>query len=171
MIGIIITAYNDLGSSLIRNVKRIVKEDIEVTACDFMESDNDEILKFKLKLAIDKYSGCDEIFILSDIFGATPFNTAAKLATENPKIKVISGVCTAMVIYLVVGNKDKYFLSEVKEDTAKQMLEKKHKMKIISKVHDSEGKYIVLGNKKDYFYPKIDKIIEETKSSIKYFEN
>lgn len=169
MIGIIITAYNDLGSSLIRNVKRILKEDIEITACDFMESDSEEILKYKLELAIAKYSRCDEIFILSDIFGATPFNIAAKLAAENPKIKVISGVCTTMVIYLVVGNKDEYFLSEVEEDTAKQMLEKNPKTKLISKVHGSDGKYVVFGNRKDYFYPEIDEVIEETKASIKYF--
>lgn len=45
----------------------------------------------------------DELLCLVDIRGGTPYNIASRIAVDNKKVKVISGINLAMILQLIVN--------------------------------------------------------------------
>lgn len=104
MIGVIISAHSNLASALVNNAKMLAGESVNLKACDFISGTDIDGLDVALEQAVQACNTCDYIYILTDIVGGTPFNRASLLKANNSKIKVISGVNTAMVLELVMKN-------------------------------------------------------------------
>lgn len=102
MTGIIVTGHGHFPSGLLSAVA-LVAGIPENTACvEFEEGASTADLKEAMLKEIKSLEG-DEILILADLTGGTPFNVAAGLKTEcgGKRIKVIAGVNMAALVEAV----------------------------------------------------------------------
>ncbi|MGL4773309.1 MAG: PTS sugar transporter subunit IIA [Clostridium sp.] len=105
MYNILIVSHSTLCKGLNEAVKMIVGTDSNI---DYLGLDDDglEIFHERLKGKINKLQeDREEVLILADLFGGTPFNRALMEATQNEKIKIITGVNLPMVLEAIM-NKD-----------------------------------------------------------------
>lgn len=102
MLGIIVTGHGGFASGLQKNVKMLSGADVH--AVDFEEGMTPEQLDEKLLPLIAACADCDYTLIVCDLMGGTPFNRAATLSVANPKIRVLSGANTPMVLDLAMRN-------------------------------------------------------------------
>jgi len=89
MIGIIICGHGQFATGIYSSMKLITGKQENIVTIDFTESMGAQKLEDKLKKAIENLKRLEEIVILTDIPGGTPFNKAALFSDKN--IKVISG--------------------------------------------------------------------------------
>ncbi|NBS94264.1 MAG: PTS fructose transporter subunit IIA [Betaproteobacteria bacterium] len=100
MLGILIIAHGNLGHSLLECAKHVLGELPErVAAIEVYMFDNEATMISRLWPAVEAIDSGDGVLILSDIFGATPCNIAARLM-ERGKVEAISGVNVPMVLRL-----------------------------------------------------------------------
>lgn len=99
MLGLILTGHGHFATGLNSSMKLIAGEREDMGIVDFEENDSIEILKDKLEKAINSLKECDDILILCDLTGGSPFKTAVELSLEYGKnIKVIGGTNLPMLI-------------------------------------------------------------------------
>lgn len=91
MNGVILTAHGNFSSGLYSGLKLIAGEMDNVKVVDFLENDGTEGLDKKLTEALESFKEYDNIIILSDLAGGTPFNRSVLLTNENNNIKVLAG--------------------------------------------------------------------------------
>ena len=97
MNGIIILTHNDIGKDLIKCVKIILKKKLSnIFSVNVLPSDNQNNIALKLRGEIAKLKDCNGIIILTDIYGATPCNTAKKFIDKN--LIVVSGLNLNMLL-------------------------------------------------------------------------
>ena len=98
MIGILIVAHDHLGESLVEAVTHVLGErppQFDV----FPVRANDDPLSLlpKARTVVAALDTGDGVAIMSDIYGATPCNLAAKLASAG-HVEVIAGVSLPMLV-------------------------------------------------------------------------
>ena len=93
MTGIIITGHGHFPTGLLSAVSLVAGKPEKVEAVDFTEGMSSEELKGQLKEAADRLEE-QEILILADLTGGTPFNMAAAVKMEETEkhFAVVSGV-------------------------------------------------------------------------------
>ena len=91
MNGVIFTAHGNFPSGLYSGLKFIAGDLENVKAIDFLEEDGLDGLDKKLSEALESLKECNNIIILTDLAGGTPFNRSVLLTTEMKNIKVIGG--------------------------------------------------------------------------------
>ncbi len=91
MVGIIVTGHGGFAAGMEKNVKMLAGADTQLTAIDFMEGMTPEELSGKLKAQIEAEASAGVILILADLMGGTPYNCAATLSVQYPKVRVIGG--------------------------------------------------------------------------------
>ncbi len=104
MIGIIVTGHGGFASGLEANMKMLIGEEAKLSAFDFKETMTPEDLNAKLTEACEAYAACEGIVILADLAGGTPYNQAATVSVGNPKVRVISGCNSSMLMELLMHN-------------------------------------------------------------------
>lgn len=102
MIGIIVTGHGGFATGLAKNVKML--SGVEVTAVDFTEDITPEQLDEKLAVAIASYDNLKNIVIFTDIPGGTPYNRSVTVSLANPKVRVIAGTNTPMLLSAAIKN-------------------------------------------------------------------
>ncbi|MBB6714493.1 PTS sugar transporter subunit IIA [Clostridium gasigenes] len=103
MYKVLIVSHSTLCKGLNEAVTMIMGAELEV---DYLGLDEDgvEIFHQRLKEKINNLKKeSDEILILADLFGGTPFNRSLIESTQNNKIKIITGVNLPMVIEAVIN--------------------------------------------------------------------
>ena len=96
MVGVVVTGHGGFAAGMAANVKMLAGSDAEVKAVDFAEK--------QLAEAIDSYADCAAVLVLADIAGGTPYNRAAGLSMTRPKVRVISGLNSSMLMDLCMRN-------------------------------------------------------------------
>lgn len=99
MIGLIIVGHGVFPTGILSSVKLIAGEQKELIGVDFESGQSSDVLKGNIENAINNLNS-DEILILADLAGGSPFNVSA-LISENrkdKKIGVISGVNLPMLL-------------------------------------------------------------------------
>lgn len=93
MTGIIVTGHGHFPTGLLSAVSLVAGKPEKVEAVDFTEGMSSEELKGQLKEAADRLEE-QEILILADLTGGTPFNMAAAVKMEETEkhFAVVSGV-------------------------------------------------------------------------------
>ncbi len=93
MIGIIVTGHGHFPSGLFSAVSLVAGKPERAEAVDFTEGMSQAELGEELEAAVNRMES-EEILILADLVGGTPFNTAASLRTDrqDKSIKVVAGV-------------------------------------------------------------------------------
>ncbi len=102
MIGIIVTGHGHFPSGLLSAIELVAGKPECVTGVDFESGQSSEDLRTALEAAVGGL-GSDEILILADLVGGTPFNTACMLGERFPgkEIRVLAGVNMAGMVEAV----------------------------------------------------------------------
>lgn len=98
MVNIIVTGHGNFATGLISSLNLIAGKQEGLAGVDFVAENSVEDLEVKLKEAINSLS--DDILVLSDLAGGSPFKTAVVLSqlSEDKNIKVISGTNLGMLL-------------------------------------------------------------------------
>jgi PTS system ascorbate-specific IIA component len=98
MIGILIVAHDGLGDSLVDAVTHVLGvRPPQFDVFPVAATDDPLTLLPKARAAVAALDTGDGVAILSDIYGATPCNLAAKLARAG-RVEVIAGVSLPMLV-------------------------------------------------------------------------
>lgn len=102
MMGILVTGHGHFPTGILSAVALVAGWPDRTVGVDFEEGQSPEDLKSSLEKAMESLEG-DEILILADLLGGTPFKMGAAIKAENPdrKIKVIAGVNMAAIVEAV----------------------------------------------------------------------
>ena len=100
MVGVVVTGHGGFAA----NVKMLAGSDAELKAVDFADGMDVEVFEKQLAEAIDSYADCEAVLVLADIAGGTPYNRAAGLSMTRPKVRVISGLNSSMLMDLCMRN-------------------------------------------------------------------
>jgi len=98
MIGILIVAHDRLGESLVDAVTHVLgARPPQFDVFPVSATDDPLALMPKARAAVAALDTGEGVAILSDIFGATPCNLAAKLSSAG-RVEVIAGVSLPMLV-------------------------------------------------------------------------
>lgn len=102
MTGIVITGHGHFPSGLLSAVELVSGKLEQVVGVDFLAGQSADDLKVKLKAAVTNMKG-EEVLILADLAGGTPFNMAAevKQETTDKHIRLIAGTSMPAAIEAV----------------------------------------------------------------------
>ena len=104
MVGVVVTGHGGFAAGMAANVKMLAGSDAEVKAVDFADGMDVEVFEKQLAEAIDSYADCEAVLVLADIAGGTPYNRAAGLSMTRPKVRVLSGLNSSMLMDLCMRN-------------------------------------------------------------------
>lgn len=127
---VIITGHSHYASGMLSALEMIAGHNDDVMAVDF-EDDIDIVSEYQK--IISKYRN-DNLLVVCDLLGGTPFKEASKLAYPNSNIEVVIG-CNLGSLLEIVLLKDKMSLNDLVEkiiESSKKNivhLEKKNIMK------------------------------------------
>ncbi|RHW41606.1 PTS mannose transporter subunit IIAB [Neobacillus notoginsengisoli] len=100
MVGIILASHGDFAEGILQSGAMIFGEQENVKAITLMPSEGPDDIKEKMKEAIASFDNQDEVLILVDLWGGTPFNQANSLIEEHQKDKwaIVAGLNLPMLI-------------------------------------------------------------------------
>lgn len=104
MVGIIVTGHGGFAAGMKANVKMLAGDEAELKAIDFADGMNVDEFEAQLMEAMDSYADREAVLVLADIAGGTPYNRAATLSVTRPKVRVISGANSSMLMSLCMHN-------------------------------------------------------------------
>lgn len=105
MIGIVLTGHGNFATGLSSSLKLIVGIPENFRSVDFLPEDSIEELTRKIEAAMAELQACDQILILTDLEGGSPYNVATKLRLQKglDKISVVAGTNLACLIEASMG--------------------------------------------------------------------
>ena len=99
MVGIILASHGEFAKGILQSGAMIFGEQENVQAVTLMPSEGPDDLKAKMKDAIASFDNQDQVLILVDLWGGTPFNQANSLFEEHKdKWAIVAGMNLPMVI-------------------------------------------------------------------------
>ena len=103
MFGVLVTGHGNFASGLLSSMKLIVGRQEKVVGVDFLEEEGTDVLKENIRLALKSLG--DEVLVLTDIAGGSPYMNSVMLKQEfeNMHIEVISGTNIPMLLEVVLG--------------------------------------------------------------------
>jgi mannose PTS system EIIAB component len=99
MVGIIIASHGEFASGLLQSGEMIFGKQENVKAVTLMPSEGPDDVKAKMQEAIASFDNQDEVLILVDLWGGTPFNQANSLFEgHQDKWAIVAGMNLPMLI-------------------------------------------------------------------------
>ena len=99
MVGIILASHGEFAKGIMQSGTMIFGEQKNVEAVTLMPSEGPDDIKAKIKDAVASFDNQDEVLILVDLWGGTPFNQANVLFEEHKdKWAIVAGMNLPMVI-------------------------------------------------------------------------
>ena len=99
MVGIILASHGEFAKGILQSSEMIFGKQENVKAVMLMPSEGPNDLKAKMKDAVASFDNQDEVLILADLWGGTPFNQANGLFEEHKhKWAIVSGMNLPMLI-------------------------------------------------------------------------
>ncbi len=106
MIGILIIAHGELGSSLIDCARHVLGKQPPQLAYLAVHTNDDPLdLLPRAKILVDELDSGDGVVVLSDIYGASPCNLVTKLL-EPGKVAGVAGVNLPMLVRVMTYQKE-----------------------------------------------------------------
>ncbi|MFP7492976.1 mannose/fructose/sorbose PTS transporter subunit IIA [Terribacillus saccharophilus] len=99
MVGIVIATHGEFATGILQSGTMIFGKQENVAAVTLMPSEGPADVRLKMEKAIASFDNQEEVLILVDLWGGTPFNQANSLM-ENHKDKwaIVAGLNLAMLI-------------------------------------------------------------------------
>lgn len=99
MLGIILASHGSLAEGVLEAGQMILGQQDNVAACTLMPSEGPEDIRKKIEDAIESFDSQDEVLILADLWGGTPFNqSSAVLSGNEDKWAIVAGLNLPMFI-------------------------------------------------------------------------
>lgn len=99
MTGIIVTGHGTFATGITSGLKLLAGEPECYEAVDFLPEDSIEALTGKLEAAVGRLDACEDILILADLAGGSPFNVSLRLKLAGGKrMEVIGGANLPVVL-------------------------------------------------------------------------
>jgi len=118
MVGIIAISHGTFVKALIDSVEMIYGKLDKIQAICLQKGESTDSLNTKIELKI-KELDTDEILILVDLLGGTPYN-ASSFWIKNPRINVVTGISMPMLLEILPHrNEGLEKVSEIAEESAK----------------------------------------------------
>ncbi len=113
MINFIIVSHGKMAEGIVDAIKLIVGNQTGVEMISLEEHQSIEDLEEKIEVAIKELlKNSTGVLIFADLFGASPFNMAAKAAVKYKSVEVVTGVNLPMVIESIM-QRGNYSISEI----------------------------------------------------------
>ena len=121
MIGIIVTGHGRVCEGMLSILSMIAGNTEALLGVNFLESESTEDLdKNLLNAYTELRKTCEGVIIVCDLYGGSPFKSAAMLSVEQENISVLAGINLASCLELIFAR-----LSETNaQSLANSMLEK-----------------------------------------------
>lgn len=100
---LIVMSHGKLAYEIIESAKMILGDIKNYEIVSMLDEDGFEITSKKLQKSIDKL-GTNDILILVDLYGGTPFNIANIFSQKRDNIRLISGMNLAMILEYFSSN-------------------------------------------------------------------
>lgn len=118
MVGIIAISHGTFVKALIDSVEMIYGKLDKIQAICLQKGESTDSLNTKIELKI-KELDTDEILILVDLLGGTPYN-ASSFWIKNPRINVVTGINMPMLLEILPHrNEGLERVSEIAQESAK----------------------------------------------------
>lgn len=101
MIPVIIAAHGRLAEELVNSAEMIFGKQENIQKITFLPGENTEDLKKKYNEKIEGLKNYEEILILVDLFGGSPYNAAFEIAMINDKLEILTGVSLPMLLEIL----------------------------------------------------------------------
>ena len=140
MTAIIISGHGHFATGISSALDLIMGRPEKYLAIDFPYGSSAVELETLMDDAIKNF-GNDDIIILVDLFGGTPFNTAMKKVLENNRIQLFYGLNLGMLLELISrlqNSDDKADILDGIEDTGKLQIGKFHPEDMQDECDESE---------------------------------
>ncbi len=115
MINIVLVSHGELGDALIQAAEMIAGPAEQVLAVPLLPGENLESFSEKLNTALQGIAG-EEILVLIDLFGGTPYNAAVRLALQE-NVECVTGANLPMLLELIMA-RDGATLAELAAEIA-----------------------------------------------------
>ena len=89
---LVIVGHGMLAEGLVHAMQLITGDQPDVIAIRLDEEDAIDGLESRVELAVQDRQAGQSVLILVDLFGASPFNVSARVASRNPGVDVVTGV-------------------------------------------------------------------------------
>ena len=99
-IGIVIASHGDFAAGIHQSGSMLFGQQEKVEVVTLNPSEGPDELYAKFNNAIAQFEDDDEVLIVADLWGGSPFNQASRLMEENPdrKIAIITGLNLPMLV-------------------------------------------------------------------------
>ena len=99
MVGIILASHGEFAKGIMQSGSMIFGEQENVQAVTLMPSEGPDDIRAKMEEAIASFDNQEEVLILADLWGGTPFNQANTLFEQHKdKWAIVSGMNLPMLI-------------------------------------------------------------------------
>lgn len=121
MIGMIVTGHGRFSEGMLSSLTMIAGNTEALIGVNFLESESTEDLDKNLLHAYTELrKTCEGVIIVCDLYGGSPFKSAAMLSVEQENVSVLAGINLASCLELIFAR-----ISETNAQTlANIMLEK-----------------------------------------------
>jgi len=103
MINFLVVSHGEMASGIFNAVGLISGDHIGVEIISLKENDSIDELEIRIEVAAQKLQQTsDGVLIFVDLFGASPFNIAAKVAGKLEHIEVITGMNLPMLLETIL---------------------------------------------------------------------
>lgn len=99
MVGIILVSHGMYAEALIKSVEMVSGKREKMESVCLAKGESIENLEKRIKASIKKLE-VEEILIMVDLLGGTPYN-ASSIELENPNINVITGINMPMILEIL----------------------------------------------------------------------
>ncbi len=99
-VGVLLLTHPHIGGALVASVEAILRGNLPLRLAEFevpFEADPDALLP-QASAAMRRVDAGDGVLILSDVYGATPSNLAARLSRLGTPSRRVSGVSLPMLL-------------------------------------------------------------------------
>lgn len=118
MVGILVATHGDFANGIMQSLAMVAGQQENIAAVTLQPSDGPDDLRGRMEKAIAGFENQDEVLILVDLWGGTPFNQSNKIISgHEDKWAIVAGLNLPMLIDAVFAR----FTMESAQEIAAQL--------------------------------------------------
>ena len=103
MVGFVLVSHGGMAEGMVEAIRMITGIEEQLEAVGLYEEDSPEGLMDLVQEAVKRVDTGDGAILFVDLFGATPFNSSARLAmTQGDSLEVVCGMNLPMILELIM---------------------------------------------------------------------